>query len=551
MSFTVTLNSIVLNDEPMGLNDGTSIDIVRDADIQGLFTILVSELTFWGDGYKVIVDAINTIGVCSTIDVRILENCSDNPIDFNGIIYLSDVEIDKYKCTASCAVEDNSLASQVMRLKETKVRINSNRTLNGSLLASIGTTLNAGGSVGNKTWYRFRDLMEHVLDYITDNGISVVSTFMNTNYQESEYTWTCISTGASAGIIISFRDFVGIQRTTVFTIPPGLTDDQYAERIAQGMLGFNPSYPIFDGGGPISATVSGNVITLKFAGNISNLTFSLVGTGTVTPVIVKGSTYGLNNVFITSGENIQGGFGGTFVSFLDLVSIGGYYNLSFEFVKNGSIQEIRVEQEPAFFNLTQNAVITDAKIIESQIATTVFSSLTYSEQNEDNTLTYYKAASYVSYSCAQNSISLSASVGVPTGILPNNASSSNSDRLYICESVPSTSNIAAYQSTYFSGGTIVNGGIYYALSIANLYAAKNYVNRAPFGLTYEGNTIPNNNNVKIAKGISFEAPLTRAQFESILANRKGYINVNGINGWISSVSYNIKSGMTNFDLLIE
>jgi hypothetical protein len=140
---------------------------------------------------------------------------------------------------------------------------------------------------------------------------------------------------------------------------------------------------------------------------------------------------------------------------------------------------------------------------------------------------------------------------VPTGILPNNASSSNSDRLYICESVPSTSNIAAYQSTYFSGGTIINGGIYYALSIANLYAAKNYVNRAPFGLTYEGNTIPNNNNVKIAKGISFEAPLTRAQFESILANRKGYINVNGINGWISSVSYNIKSGMTNFDLLIE
>ena len=551
MSFTVTLNSIVLNDEPSGLNDATSIDIIRDGDVQGLFTILVSELTFWGDGYKVITDAINTLGVCSTIDIRILENCPNNPIDFNGIIYLSDVEIDKHRCTATCAAEDNSLASLVMRLKETKVRINSSRTLNGSSLSSIGTTLDAGGSVGNKTWYNYKDLMEHVLDYITNNGISVVSTFMNTNYQESEYTWTCVSTGASAGITISFTDFVGIQRTTVFTIPPILTNDQYAERIAQGMLGFNPSYPIFDGGGPISATVVGNVITLKFPGNISNLTFSLVGTGTITPVIVKGSSYGLKNVFITSGENIQGGSGGTFVSFLDLISIGGYYNLSFEFVKNGSTQEIRVEQEPSFFSLTQSAVIDDAKVMESQIAKTVFSSLSYSEQNEDNSLTYYKQASYVAYSCAENSLSISSSVGVPTNILPNNGNASDSDRLYICESVPSTTNIASYQSTYVSGGTIVNGGLYYALSIANLYVAKNYVNRAPNGLTYEGNTIPNNNNVKIAKGISFDAPLTRAQFEAILADRKGYITVNGVNAWISSVSYNISSGMTNFDLLIE
>jgi hypothetical protein len=438
-----------------------------------------------------------------------------------------------------------------MRLKETKVRIGSNRTLDGSLLSSIGTTLDAGGTVGNKVWYRYKDLMEHVLDYITNNGISVVSTFMNTNYQESEYTWTCVSTGSSAGITISFTDFVGIQRTTVFTIPPILTDDQYAERIAQGMLGFNPSYPIFEGGGPISATVVGNVITLKFPGNISNLTFSLVGTGTVTPVIVKGSSYGLNNVFITSGENIQGGAGGTFVSFLDLISIGAYYNLSFEFVKNGSIQEIRAEQEPSFFSLSQSAVINDAKIIESQIAKTVFSSLNYSEQNEDNTLTYYKATSYVSYSCAQNSLSIAAAVGVPTNILPSNGNASNSDRLYICEAVPSTTDIASYQSTYVSGGSIVNGGVYYALSIANLYTAKNYVNRAPSGLSYEGNTIPNNNNVKIAKGISFEAPLTREQFEAILSNRKGYITVNGVNAWISSLSYNINSGMTNFDLLIE
>lgn len=551
MSFTVTLNSIVLNDEPIGLSEDTSIEVVRDADIQGLFTILVTELTFWGDGYTVITNAINALGPCATIPIRIQENCPTDPLDFSGIIYLSDVEIDEYRCLASCAAEDDSLASRVMRLKETKARIDCGRTLNGTSLSNIGVSLNAGGSVGNKTWYKFKDLMQYILDYITDKSITVVSTFMAINYQESEYTWTCTSTGISAGITISFKDFTGAQRVTVFTIPPILNNDQYAETIARGMLGNNPSYPPFDGGGPISATVSGNVITLKFIGNISDLTFSLVGTGTVTPVTVKGSSYGLNNVYLTSGENIKGDFGGTFISFLDIVSIGSYYNLSFEFVKNGSTQELRVEQEPSFFTLTQAAIVNNAKITRYQIAPTVFSTLQYSEQNEDNTLTYYKQASYVSYSCSQKSINISAAVSVPTGILPSNAAGADADKIYICEAVPSTSNVASYQSTYNNAGVITNGGVYYALSIANLRVAKNYSNRAPNGLVFEGSTILNQNNIKIAKRISFEAPLTRSQFNSILANRKGYISANGINGWISSVSYNITSGMTNFDLLIE
>lgn len=551
MSFTITLNSIVLNDEPIGIQDDTNIQILRDSDIQGLFTIIVGEFTFWGDGYDVITQAIDTVGICSTIPIRIQENCSVDPIDFDGIIYLSDVEIDKYRCTASCAAEDNSLASQVMRLKDTKVRVDNGRTLLGSTLPSIGITLNAGGTIGNKTWYNYKDLMQQVLNYITNGSLTVVSSFMNANYQESEYNWVCTTTGITGGIIISYKDFTGATRQTVFTTGIVTTDDEYAEAIARGMLGNNPSYPPFRGGGPISATVSGNVITLKFIGNISDLTFSLGSTGSVSPITIKGSTYGLKNVFITSGENIKGDDGGTFVSFSDLVAVGSYYNLSFEFVKNGSTQEIRVEQEPAFFTLSQSAIVDGAKITEFQIAPTVFSTLQYSEQNEDNTLTYYKRASYVAYSCSENSLTVGGGINVPTGILPSNPSAADADRLYICEAVPNTLNIASYQSTHNASGVITNGGVYYALSISNMFVAKNYSNRAPFGVISEGVTITNTNNIKIAKRITFEAPLTRSQFSAILGNRKGHLTVNGIKAWISSLSYNITSGMTNFDLLIE
>ena len=551
MSFTVVLNGVTLANEPIGLETDTSIQLVRDKDIQGLFTTLVSDLTFWGDGYDVIQTALESVGLCGTIPIVITENCDADPLEFEGLIYLSDVEIDEFKCTASVSAEDNSLASLVMRLKDTKVRVNNGRTIDGSALSSIGTSLDAGGSVGVKTWFRFEDLMEHVLNYITDNGISVVSTFLNTNYQEAEYTWTCTSTGTAAAITISFRDALGVLRTTSFSISPLLTDDQYAEQIALGMLGNNPNYPPFGGVGPISVTRAANVLTLKFIGNISNLAFTLNGTGTVSPVTVKGGSYGASNVYLINGAKLQDNGLDFFVSFADLIAIGAYYNLSFEFVKNGSTQEIRVEQEPDFFDAGVTATITNAKVRRQTTSSLAFSSLQYAQQNEDVTLTYYKQASFVNLSCASESVNIPSAVNIPTDILPSNAADAIADRIYIVEATPSTSNIASYQSTYNNGGTITNGGVYYALSIANVFVARNYVNRAPLGLLYEGDNIPNQEAIKIAQQISFEAPLTRGQLADIRTNLKGAINVNVVDGWISSLTYNIKSGLTTFELLTE
>lgn len=551
MSFTTILNGVTLANEPIGLDTDTSIQLVRDKDIQGLFTTLVSNLTFWGDGYDVIQAALVSVGLCGTIPISITEDCDVDPLAFEGLIYLSDVEIDEFKCTASVSAEDNSLASLVMRLKDTKVRVNNGRTIDGSALSSIGTNLDAGGSVGIKTWFRYEDLMEHVLNYITDNGISVVSTFLNTNYQEAEYTWTCTSTGAAAAITISFTDPLGVSRITSFSISPLLTDDQYAEQIGLGMLGNNPNYPPFNGVGPISVTRSANVLTLKFIGNISNLSFTLNGTGTVTPVIVKGGSYGANNVYLINGAKLQDNGLDFFVSFSDLIAIGAYYNLSFEFVKNGSTQEIRIEQEPDFFDASVTATITNAKVRRQTSSSLAFSSLQYAQQNEDVTLTYYKQASFVNLSCASESVNIPSSVNIPTDILPSNAADAIADRIYIVEATPSTTNIASYQSTYNNGGVITNGGIYYALSIANVFVARNYVNRAPLGLLYEGDNIPNQESIKIAGGISFEAPLTRGQLADIRTNLQGAINVNGTDGWISNLTYNIRTGLTTFELLTE
>lgn len=57
MSFQVSINDgtswIALSDEPMGLVDA-SIKIYRDEQFSGIVSNIVSDLSFWGDGWDVI-----------------------------------------------------------------------------------------------------------------------------------------------------------------------------------------------------------------------------------------------------------------------------------------------------------------------------------------------------------------------------------------------------------------------------------------------------------------------------------------------------------------
>lgn len=104
--FTVILDGQTLTNEPMGLQDA-AISIKRNEDFPGLFTTMVSDLEFWGDGYDILYSFYSNNDLCVRIDCRIIEDC-DNGLDFDGIIYLNDVEFNSYKCIATCSVEDNT-----------------------------------------------------------------------------------------------------------------------------------------------------------------------------------------------------------------------------------------------------------------------------------------------------------------------------------------------------------------------------------------------------------------------------------------------------------
>jgi hypothetical protein len=89
-SFTVILDGQTLANEPMGLQD-TAISIQRNEDLPGLFTTMVSDLEFWGDGYEILYAYYQANDLCKEVSCQIIEDCNDG-LNFRGLIYLSDVE---------------------------------------------------------------------------------------------------------------------------------------------------------------------------------------------------------------------------------------------------------------------------------------------------------------------------------------------------------------------------------------------------------------------------------------------------------------------------
>ena len=186
MSFQVSINDgtswIALSDEPMGLVDA-NIKIYRDEQFSGIVSNIVSDLSFWGDGWDVIYRLFTDSTQCLEIPVRIEQNdCTG--FFFEGIIFLADIELDISRCIAKCTISDNSLSSLLARNYDVKVPINSEKSIDGTALSPIGEILynpfytsaatwwpNEGAFVdGPFRWYGLMELYPYVMRYFTNNA---------------------------------------------------------------------------------------------------------------------------------------------------------------------------------------------------------------------------------------------------------------------------------------------------------------------------------------------------------------------------------------------
>ena len=591
-SFTVILDGQTLTNEPMGLQD-TAISIQRNEDLPGLFTTMVSDLEFWGDGYEILYAYYKANDLCKEVSCEIIENCTDG-LNFKGIIYLSDVEFNSYKCIATCSVEDDTVQGRLMRLKDLLVPINSvnQETINGVSLTNCPSyEFYTGTTYGNRFAFKVSELFQYVLDYLTDKTVIFQSDiFTNTNYRPQMIELSCVFAVAGFPLEMKWIDVYGNQITRTFIGPAGLlvnNNATYAQAVATVL-----NQQVFaDAGGnsyqdivfPYAA-----IATTDGAGNYfvevyfyHQTTFTeinvLAGASTVTINSTVDGAYGANNLYTTNTSLIEPTVSMPSISFSQLfLGMNAFFNLSLSFTRVGAQLYLRADTQPYFFTNAQSLALTDAKDVMLKTDNPlVFSVLNYTNPTLNNASIFYQDAGYVSAQCAENEAGATnsflipndyynGSVGAPapTGGLYYGFSSTQENKWIVFEENTDLGTTPKTILTMGQSGTITQGnrnnGIVsanisytYAGSCIHPFAAKNYLFRAPLGLRYAGYLLANNLPIKIAKSLSFEYPLSRADFNQISNNPTQYIVVNGTRGWIMSVEHNLKTGMTTFELLTE
>jgi hypothetical protein len=557
MSFTFLLNSQPV-EEPMGWREA-DLKIIRDAALPGLFTEVIADLEFYGEGYSLLKSLYDGSNGCVEASVEISNDCG---FLFNGIIYLSNVEFDLKRCIASCSVEDNTAGSIISRLKSVDVQINGGVSLDGSAIANIGETLAAGGTVGNKTWFKAGDLLQYCLDYFSNSSIQIVSDFLFTNpYRPRRLQVTVTALGPSGLFRPTWADIYGQTKGPITgAIAGGLTSIQLATRMSQIL---NGQSQLFGGGAneangiwPIYADNNGtNTIEILFFGNQTISFGATFPWGALSVSELETASYGASNVYLTTGAIIKDEIDAFFVSFENIFNgIAGWYNLSVEPYFSAGQNYLRIEQEPYFFQQSQIAEVNNYESITQQKQDIYnFSSLNYGRTSSDENAFLHQEISYVGQSCSTKQIDLNSQIQVPTSDFPTDPSQYASKDIIIAEKwtpSPGVNAVRSYLVSYFDG-TSIQSGEYWAASISHPFVAKNYSNRAPDGLTLQGINIPNINNPKLKSVVAFNAGINLSQLSSIRANLKGYILFDGTKGWIKEISTNLTTGLTSFQLITE
>jgi hypothetical protein len=110
--------------------------------------------------------------------------------------------------------------------------------------------------------------------------------------------------------------------------------------------------------------------------------------------------------------------------------------------------------------------------------------------------------------------------------------------------------LATYNTRVDEPAATIFSTIHFASGI-HPFVAKNYVFGTPNGLINDGNQITNDFAIKILKQSSFTHPISRSDISALLAEPEKRIVFNGRFGYISNVEYNIKTGLTTFELYTE
>ncbi len=552
----------LLANEPQGLKDA-SIQIIRNSTFQGLTSSFISDLQFWGDGYSILKAIAELNAPCASISVVIEDDCDVNPI-FDGIVYAGDIEFDEEKCIAVCTIEDDTLASIIIRNRELKVRFGQSESVNGTAITPYnGSSINMG--FASRFGFNILDSMQYLFDYITDGQITVNGgTLFSAGMHPNVYTVTCVRTPATTGTIeLQYTDIYGQQQNPTRAIGAGvITDTDYAIQVAQSIMTSLLSLSEF-GNKAYSVTQAAGVLTVSFFHQANLSVVTTDGTGTINVVQTQAATYGVNNVFFTNGAMLKSTspvVGLMIASISDLEAILAIYNLQIVYRKTISGYEASVLKIDETYNSATSITISDInQITTSYNAPIAFSVLEFSQAGRgSNTgsgsasyrvdFPLYETDSYSGLICGQFNVSAKTTFSYLAARAITNRNELDDEEMFLFEANAGV--LVTYNVRVDDPTVTVFSTIHFASGI-HPFVAKNYVFQIPNRLVNDGNEIQNNFAIKILKQSNFTHPISRTDIYALLAAPEKRIVFNGRFGYISNVEYNIKTGMTTFELYTE
>ncbi len=193
------------------LLDGTTYDSPTDwTELKSVFkrddknnTILLTtdgQYTFAGDAYTYITNLIDTVGFCTSVDVKIQQMCGDDWVQISsGNIFLSDCEVNERACTVTTTIQDNSFYAKVNNNRSIKTSPQGGRSKNNEAITIAPTydldfyrIANNALLKSNVPAVRIYDVFRYMIDFVSDGTITFASDTFNVG---GDWEGLCIVTG--------------------------------------------------------------------------------------------------------------------------------------------------------------------------------------------------------------------------------------------------------------------------------------------------------------------------------------------------------------------
>lgn len=312
-------SATVLVDEPFGLKE-LSITVERDDSLKGIFQIYTSTLDFWGDGFTLLLAALNTAAASQEIRIEKINDDGDVTLTFDGILYAATARIDTVRQSIKTKIDNNNLSTTIKKLSKTSVGLDQISTIAGSALSitSLTTTFHnftAGTAKAGVTTYLISDVIQFLLSYISDNEIDFDSTFLETTVgvidkydidfvgtmvagDKINFAWDNFSSATiaiSTNFSVDMNTTLGIFAASLFTYTAG-ADKEFAQNL-------NPYF--LTNADQISAAQ----VTIESFMPITNIVDSInpnVGGTTITTNQTQAHVNGFARVAITNGFQLSG-----------------------------------------------------------------------------------------------------------------------------------------------------------------------------------------------------------------------------------------------------